>query len=102
MYVRKKNGLTPAFLPCYHSGMYGGTVSKQVGGHYEVVWDRDAFTVTVLRRGRVGGSFRMGRFCDSLDVYASIRKASDARRACELGYVYLLTVMHRRQGAPSV
>ena len=76
--------------------MFGGVVTKSVGQNYEIEWDREKYTVTVIYKGKPKVTMKFSRFCDSVNVYASIKKVKDAKRAVELKSLYAATVLNKR------
>ena len=76
--------------------MCGGIITKSVGQNYEVEWDREKYTVTVIFKDKSKAVFQFKRFCDSVNVYASIKKVKDAKRAVELKEVYSVIALNKR------
>ena len=76
--------------------MCGGIITKSVGQNYEIEWDRNKYTVTLIFKGKPKAVFQFKRLCDSVNVYASIKKVKDAKRAVELKEVYPLLVLNNR------
>lgn len=76
--------------------MLGGTISKQVGTSYEVVWNRETFTVQIFHKGKLKETYQLSRFADSLAVYASLKQVKDCKYATEIHQFYPINVLRRK------
>jgi len=76
--------------------MPGGTISKQIGTSYEVVWNRESFTIQIFYKGKLKETYQLKRFTDSLDVYASLKQVKDCKYATEIHQFYPVNLLRRK------
>lgn len=71
-------------------------VTKAVGSMYEVEWDKEEHTVKIYSKGKLKIEYQLNKLSESLDVYASLKKVKDCKRALEIKQLFPKLVLRKR------
>lgn len=56
-------------------------VSKAVGQNYEIEWDKEKFSVTIIFKGKRKQTYTFGKFYKAVNFYARLKKVKDVKEA---------------------